>query len=574
MLNHSRRSHTRAPRACSARPKARLSLETLESRTLLSVTAPIDVSKATGAQSEVSIDIDPINSQHLVAASNDVAFGKPIKVSYSTNGGASWVTAPALSLSLNGTSYSYDSDPSVAFDTQGNVYVSTLMIKTTFFGLILKGDTLAVSKYRFTTSNGVESLTLQKTWAVQASPNSTNLFADHPWLAVDDNPQSPYHDTVYVTWSQFKNGDFNHTNSMVLSRLTPGATAWTAPVTISDAGHAEQFANPAVAPDGTVYVSWLGPPDATNRAVQYVDVSTNGGQSFGVDVPVTTIQTDGQDAFSLAAVPDRGAAAQEFIDTDRSGTNLNPGPHRGRVYLVYADRAAGTNTNDTDIFLQYSDDQGKTWSPRLQVNDAVAGLGTSQFFPSMSVDPSNGAVVISWYDTRNDPANAKTDIYLRSWDQARGFGAETQVTTVSSDESTANAKRDANNYGDYAGLVAAGGVAYPVWTGAVAADFAAGKNEEMYFRWVQYPLAPAPVSPASLTGSSTSSGTETGSTSTSPSTPLAARLTSFARAASVDHYFASLAEGGSAFRGLKVKPPAKEAWVAGLYDAPPELPPA
>src|SRR4051812_11952934 len=77
---HSRTSPPHTP------PKTRLSLEQLEMRALLSVTAaPLDVSNSTGPQSEVSIAVNPSNPNQLVAASNDVAYGKPIKVYYSAD---------------------------------------------------------------------------------------------------------------------------------------------------------------------------------------------------------------------------------------------------------------------------------------------------------------------------------------------------------------------------------------------------------------------------------------------------------------------------------------------------------
>jgi hypothetical protein len=154
-------------------------------------------------------------------------------------------------------------------------------------------------------------------------------------------------------------------------------------------------------------------------------------------------------------------AAQQVLDTDKSA-----GPHHGRIYLAYADRPDPVNRPlDTDVYLQFSDDHGQTWSPRQRVNDD--GVDNSQFFPSLSVDRVNGEVVLSWYDTRRDSVNhEKTDVFLAvgtpTEDGVR-FGPNRRITKEQSDESAANPQAR-GHYGDYEGIVAYAGVAHPVWS--------------------------------------------------------------------------------------------------------------
>src|SRR6185437_4009028 len=104
--------------------------------------------------------------------------------------------------------------------------------------------------------------------------------------------------------------------------------------------------------------------------------------------------------------------------------------HQGRLYAAYVDhiRLTGVVTNpadNTDIFLLASDDGGLTWNAltpsgpsnfffdTVIVNDDNAttdgfsestpgASGRPQFLPSMAVDPTTGALVLSWLDTRND----------------------------------------------------------------------------------------------------------------------------------------------------------------------------
>src|SRR5207247_6562940 len=56
--------------------------------------------------------------------------------------------------------------------------------------------------------------------------------------------------------------------------------------------------------------------------------------------------------------PDRSVDAEMNLAWDRSG-----GAHNGRVYLVYTDETTD-ESNDLDIFIRYSDNNGSTWSAK------------------------------------------------------------------------------------------------------------------------------------------------------------------------------------------------------------------
>ena len=95
-------------------------------------------------------------------------------------------------------------------------------------------------------------------------------------------------------------------------------------------------------------------------------------------------------------------------------------------------------------------------------------MAHDQFYNWLVADAVTGAVGLSWYDTRNDPNNVKTDVYATSSsDGGVTFAADTRVTTVESDESAANPCAQAHDqYGDYEGIAALGGSIHPVWTDA------------------------------------------------------------------------------------------------------------
>jgi hypothetical protein len=471
--------------------RTRLQVERLETRELLS--ANIDVSNQNDAQWETSIDVNPVNPQNLVAASIN-SNHSVVRAYYSQDGGNSWKTSD-LPLHVQGQQFPFAADPSVAFDSRGNVYVAYNAIDNGFF--LDKGHgAIAVAR----SSDG--GATFPQVTAVEFDPNT-----DHPKITIDKDPGSPYRDTVYVTWKHFfaPGSSFD----VLRSRSVDGGLTWSAPVDVSDDPGQTWFNATAVGPEGNVYVTWIGAINPSGGATQFVDRSTDGGLTFGHDGAVAALNTNdvGQGvSFSSPAQPNLFSnlsiiAAQAGIDTDRSA-----GPFRGRVYLVYADRPDPVaRPFDMDVYLRFSDNHGQTWSARQRVNDD--GPGNSQFFPNLSVDPADGTVVVSWYDTRHDPSNLqKTDVFLAvgtPTSHGVGFRPNLRVTDEQSDES-ANNTHAQGNYGDYEGLVAFGGVAHPVWCDARVSNFPpqGSLREEVYTAAVRYgaaeAMAVAGPSPGSL----------------------------------------------------------------------------
>jgi len=109
--------------------------------------------------------------------------------------------------------------------------------------------------------------------------------------------------------------------------------------------------------------------------------------------------------------------------------------------------------------------------------DSQTGLyklgGVDRFNHWLSVDPTNGDVNVSFYDTRNDTTGFRfqTDQYLsQSTDGGVTIAPNVRVSTVSSNEHDCNGLFPrpgidyGNQYGDYEGLVSFAGVSHPIWT--------------------------------------------------------------------------------------------------------------
>jgi hypothetical protein len=119
--------------------------------------------------------------------------------------------------------------------------------------------------------------------------------------------------------------------------------------------------------------------------------------------------------------------------------------------------------------LSHSDDQGAHWSSPQNVGDALTNV--DRFNHWMSVDATNGDVNVAFYDTRNDTTGGRfmTDYYLARSANGTSFDPDIRASNQSSNEHDCDgvfpcsAINYGNQQGDYAGVVAYGGLAHPIW---------------------------------------------------------------------------------------------------------------
>ncbi|TKB94586.1 MAG: hypothetical protein E8D41_03280 [Nitrospira sp.] len=120
--------------------------------------------------------------------------------------------------------------------------------------------------------------------------------------------------------------------------------------------------------DGTLYAAWRKVlPGEIRETV--VARSTDGGKTFSAPVIV------GHDKWVFPGCPHRPAS----IGTDRLG----------RLYVAWY--TEGVDETPA-VFLAYSDDRGKTFSPKQKLN---VSKGTFPDHPQMAVDPE-GRLVLAW----------------------------------------------------------------------------------------------------------------------------------------------------------------------------------
>ena len=410
----------------------------------------VDVSNECGPQSETFITINPNKPKMLAAGSNEI-FRLPMRGYYSSNGGTSWggVDLPLPPpKGANGTDFG--SDPTLAFDTQGNVFYGYIVV---FFGNGngINGTQMAVAK----STDGGKTYPSVTFFSFE---NGTNHFNDKPMITADTNGTSPFRDNVYIAWDAASGGSIG--GGVRVGASSDHGASFSITRADDPSGPGRSIgASPAVGPNGEVYVAWN---DYVANAIVF-NRSFDAGHNWTVPVTIST-KTLPFD-LRIPAEFNRGALVYPSLDVDRSN-----GPHRGRVYCSWMDL---TPANVTDIFISYSDDNGSHWSTPARVTDQFA-FKVDRFNHWMSVDPTNGDVNVAFYDTRNDTTGARfqTDYYLaRSTDGGVTFpGPDVRVSTISSNEHDCGGlfPCDGINYGnqqgDYEGLVSFDGASYPIWT--------------------------------------------------------------------------------------------------------------
>jgi hypothetical protein len=242
---------------------------------------------------------------------------------------------------------------------------------------------------------------------------------------------------------------------------------FTEPETVPTSLGKGNYGDTAVGPDGQVMTIYQDQDNGQGGARIYTAVDPDGLGPEGFDVPRLFARTRVGGFDYLPIQPDRSFDAEANLAWDRSG-----GAHNGRVYATWVQEVKNESDN-FDIMLQFSDDDGATWTSAIRLNDDT---GTnSQGNPAIAVDQTSGDVAISWYDARNDLGdggpgdtdgipNDDTQIWATySTDGGVTFVPNFQVSEGTSN-SSAEVTRSSFNLGDYTKLAFDSGTFYPAWS--------------------------------------------------------------------------------------------------------------
>ncbi len=434
----------------------------------------VNVDGDPNVQNEISLTLVPGRPNDLVMAYNDDPVSNAptgLGIAYSLNKGSSWTTTQLT--------FPYEAsgvvqmtrvfDPTITAANDANVYAGFIADGATWaFGLQDSG--LYVCKSSDSGQNW--GLPVQVDYngpPAQPSPDPYYRFNDRCQITADLVSTDSNLGNIYIAWLKDRGtGAPLPYSDIYFSRSTDkGATFSSPALQINDSNNnMGNMPVPAVAADGTVFVSWMDYNVWTGGTGKiYIRKSTDGGQTFpnwgGGDHLVASVSLpplDVNDGFGTVDALAKGAPVLAAHPTDPS-----------RLYIAYAADPDGKGGDDADIYLIKSIDAGQNWSSPVKVN--TDNTKNDQILPWIKVKP-DGTIDVAWYDRRNDMLDIAWDVYLgKSIDDGNSFPANTKIN----DSSFAT---PSNKWlGEYLGLAVDANVAYVAFTSSKT-DTVAG---DVYF---------------------------------------------------------------------------------------------
>lgn len=282
-------------------------------------------------------------------------------------------------------------DPTVAFDSQGNLYTLVLPFN---FVIEPSGDhnwdvghvntdhlNDGIFLSRSLTSDG----SVGQVWrdpvqlAVYQS-SGVGITADKQWVGADIFGK--HTGSVYASWIVFD----GFAENVVFAVSNDYGTSFTTPQVISKATTPKFNGDPYVfeGPEGNVYVSYdnLPPKQSFSTGSFQVVVSHDNGLTFSKPGQQTSITTD----------------PSPFLpDSFRDGTPYTMAVNPANGHLLMAFENYDTSQPKANIWLTESANEGQSWSKPLQVNDRSAPGDTFQ--PKIFA-ANSGIYGVAFYDRR------------------------------------------------------------------------------------------------------------------------------------------------------------------------------
>ncbi len=481
------------------------------------------------AQNETAIAINPVNSRNLVASANDYQRGDGNCGSYySNNGGQDWNGTTAPMLFVLGSSLTPGSgnvrqywqaggDTSVAYNSKGTAFLQCQVFNRG--AGVTQDPDVSSGVLIFRSANGGASWDFPGRVALSSfEPNGSIpngiVLEDKPLLAVDSNAGSPFADHIYITWTSFtvdggayiwevssSDGGETWTPRKAIS----GNSAALCPVTFgvptpNGSCNENQFSDPFVGPDGTLYVIFDNFNNAAsagttsdNRNQVLLVKSTDGGATFSAPVKVSDyydlpdcVTYTGADA-GRACVVNKGATKTSVfratnypsgsVDPAKAGhivvnvgsyinrnskesTGCTPVSFSGSTGLnLYT--GAGTAACNNQILQSESSNAGVSFNGTTTDPRSMPVVGrqdklADEFWQWTGIS-SRGKVVVGYYDRQygDDNTNGASDYSVSV------NGESSRVSNVSSPAPT---EFGGLFYGDYNVLSVVGNRAWVTWT--------------------------------------------------------------------------------------------------------------
>ena len=432
-------------------------------------------------QNEQNITVNPTNTSNVVTSANDYRNGFQALIYTSFDGGNSFanVALPGWDPASGGqglfTHVQAGGDPVLAFAADGTLYYSALVYDFSQPNHTPSGVAVAASR------DGGQSWSAPVMVHFEAS---NNFFNDKEWIVAGTGGD------VYVTWTVFKAAKPKGyiSSNIVMSISHDHGATWSDPIPVSDSAHPyDQGSQPAVAPDGTIYVAYEGNQASDVNKDQIVLArSTDGGLTFA-NVELGRVYDDVNCYLPNVA---QGRARLSF---EQFRVNSFPSfaidPSTGAMTVVWADdqgnagcggpNASFSGLTNNQVKMVTSND-GLTWTVPKTITS-----GADKAFPAVAMNA--GRTVVGYYTRSFSPVPTATDhtcgrAFLDTTNPVNPVYSDLNPVCLDYAISTSNdafasqkrvSSQSSNPYvlfsgsfiGDYTGVaVDAQGKAYTVWT--------------------------------------------------------------------------------------------------------------
>ncbi len=382
---------------------------------------------------ESVLGMNPINEnyQYFIGASSD----------FLVQTKDSWKTSQIFHINelTNPLLMGFRGDPKIAFTYDGKFVLTSLLFQN-YSEPITGGIYQDSSSINFPPQ--LEQIILKPT--LDNLDPSVWLIFDYPKIAIDNYPGSPYFKSIYVS----ANADYDAI-----------AQSWGTGFYIVK--------------DGTITRRWYDPNDWDNfvNTPNSIVVDSKGIIYFGRDNTVSKVvyySQDGGNSFNKNIIrqPDNGSCTglgRVSLVSNRSwviysGLELALDQNSSRLYASWAEYKKciedpsfeyASYGYDFDVFVSFSDDNARTWSSPVKVNDDNSG--GDQGFPSIKID-ENGVVYVTFLDHRENQDKEQYDAYYAySSDGGLTFSKNIRINDISVPNVYGG-----RNPGDYLDMLAVG----------------------------------------------------------------------------------------------------------------------
>jgi len=403
---------------------------------LATAAAPIrnfDVTAKPGNEAEHAIAVNPTNPSNVVAMStlSDAVAGLAVGTSF--NSGRTWARQ-VIGATTSDQLGDICCDEQLAWDHFGNLWM-TYLVNSSLDVLV------AVS----TDGGG----TFTKVSDIVTS-------GDQPSISAGAN-------SVWISWTSSPGTLIVASGAPVTGLGQFGS--FSTPQRVPTSNGRGDYGDTAVGPNGQVLVTYQDKTGGQHGSNIYTALDPDGLGPAGFNAPRLLAHSEVGGFDYIPAQPNRSIDAEANLAWDRTG-----GAHNGRVYEIWTQETPDESDN-TDIMLQYSDDNGTTWSPAVKLNDDHTT--NSQYNPAIALDQASGAVGVSWYDTRNDLGTGGSgdvdgvpndDFQIWATDSTNGGASFASNFRVSRGTSSAAVLGNFFDTGDYTHAAFVAGSFWPAWS--------------------------------------------------------------------------------------------------------------